>query len=300
MRLQSAPDAQIAVVAGRQGGFVSHDQLVALRLSPEAIQRRVRAGRLHRRHRGVYAVGHEALGPDGRWWAAVLALGDGSFVSHHSAADAFGMRHSGSSLVRVTVRGRNGRKKHAGIKVHRPLELPSDEVTSLRGLPITTPARTLLDLAAAGIRNLDTVLDRAEHQRLLDFAELHVLLDRYPRRPGTRSLEAQLARYRGPVDVRSLLERLVLQLCDAHGLPRPQVNTIIEGRVRDFCWPDRRLVVEADSYAWHRSPTALNADRERDVELTLAGWRVLRFTYEQVTERPAWVVSAIRATLGAL
>ena len=174
-------------------------------------------------------------------------------------------------------------------------------MTSLDGLPITTPARTLLDLAASGLRDkaLADALDRAERLRLLDFAELHRLLARYPRRPGTRSLKAQLARYRGPIDVRSELERLVCELCDAHALPRPQVNTVIEGRVRDFHWPHCRLVVEADSYAWHRSPSALNDDRERDVELTLAGYRTLRFTYEQVTREPGYVIAALRTALGA-
>jgi hypothetical protein len=254
---------------------------------------------LHPRHRGVYVVGHEAPAPDGQWWAAVLALGEGSFVSHESAADAFGMRRSATSVVHVTVRGRNGRKRHAGIKVHRPRVLPDDEVTTLRGLPITTPARTLLDLAAVKIRNLDAVLDRAEQQRLIDFAELHTLLERYPRRPGTRSLKAQLARYRGPVDVRSELERLIHKLCDAHGLPLPNVNCVVEGKVRDFYWPRCRLVVEADSYGWHRSPGALNADRERDVELVLAGYRVLRFTWEQVRHRPGYVKASIRGALGA-
>ena len=89
------------------------------------------------------------------------------------------------------------------------------------------------------------------------------------------------------------------RLCDAHGLPRPHVNCIIEGRVRDFYWPGCRLVVEADSYGWHRSPGALNADRERDVELVLAGYRVLRFTWEQVTQRPDYVIASILAALGA-
>ena len=106
-------------------------------------------------------------------------------------------------------------------------------------------------------------------------------------------------RYRGPTDVRSHLERLLLELCAENGLPRPLVNTVIERRVRDFYWPHCRLVVEADSYRWHRSPTALNDDRERDVELTLAGYRVLRFTYEQVTRRPQYVIRAIRSALGA-
>ena len=171
----------------------------------------------------------------------------------------------------------------------------------LRGLPITTPARTVLDLAAAGLRDrpLEAVLDSAELLGVLDFAELHRLLARYPQRRGTRSLKAQLSRYGGPVDTRSRLERLVYSLCDDHGLPRPLVNTVIEGRVRDFFWPHRRLVVEADSYRWHRSPSALNDDRERDVELTLADIRVLRFTYEQVTRRPRYVVQAILTALGA-
>jgi very-short-patch-repair endonuclease len=108
-----------------------------------------------------------------------------------------------------------------------------------------------------------------------------------------------LDRYRGPIDVRSKLERLLYELCDDRDLPRPLENTGIEGRMRDFYWPNWRLVVEADSYGWHRSPSALNDDRERDVELTLAGYRTLRFTYEQVTRRPQYVARAILAALGA-
>ena len=170
-----------------------------------------------------------------------------------------------------------------------------------RGLALMRQA-DILDLAASGLRgrSLETALDRAERLRLLDFAELHRLLARYPRRSGSPFLKAQLARYRGPIDDRSHLERLVNELCDAGRLPPPLVNTVIEGKVRDFHWPSCRLVVEADSYAWHRSPSALNDDRERDVELTLAGYRVLRFTYEQVTRRPAYVVRAILNALGAL
>ena len=173
-------------------------------------------------------------------------------LSHVSAADAWGIAHSDARTMHVTVPP-GGRARRPGIRIHRSRALVADEVTVLRGLPITTPARTLLDLSAAGIRNLDTVLDLAERQHLIDFAELHALLARYPRRPGTHSLKAQLARYRGPIDARSELERLVYKLCDAHGLPLPQVNCSIEGKVRDFYWPACRLVVEADSYGWHRS-----------------------------------------------
>jgi predicted transcriptional regulator of viral defense system len=239
---QSAPDRAIARLAARQGGVVSHAQLIARGVSRAAIERRLAVGRLHAVHRGVYAVGHRGIGVTGRRWAAVLALGEEAFLSHASAADAHGIRAYSSPIVHVTVRGRGGRKPHAGIRVHRPHALPQDEVTTLRGLPITTPARTLLDLAPGLHRRaLEQALNHAELDARLDFAELHELLARYPRRPGTRSLKAQLAAYRGPIDTKSKLERLVYELCDAHGLPRPQVNTVIEGRVCDFFWPARRL-----------------------------------------------------------
>jgi Protein of unknown function (DUF559)/AbiEi antitoxin C-terminal domain len=209
-----------------------------------------------------------------------------------------GLRHP--TLV-VAHDGCDGRARRAGAaaghRLHRSRSLPPDEVTQLGGLPITTPARTLLDLAASGLRGrpLEAALDQAL-QRVLDFADLQRLLARYPTRPGSPLLKAQLARYE-PVDTRSELEDLVLELCDAHGLPRPHVNSVIEGKVRDFHWPGSRLVVEADSYRWHRSPTALNDDRERDVQLTLSGYRFLRFTWEQVTQRREYVVDALLRAL---
>jgi Protein of unknown function (DUF559)/Transcriptional regulator, AbiEi antitoxin len=294
MRRRSATDAEIARLADRQGGIVERGQLRSLGLSASAIDRRVRTGRLHARFRGVYSVGHSVVGPTGLRWAAVLASGPGAVLSHASAAAAWEIVRSAARTVDVLV-ALGGRKPQPGIRLHRTRAIEDDEATALHGLPITTPPRTLLDLAAAGLNRtrLELAVDRAEQQRLLDFAELHVLLARYPGRAGTPSLEAVLASYSDPLDVRSELEALVLELCDTHGLPRPLVNCVVEGSVRDFCWPSRRLVVEADSYAWHRSPSALNADRERDVELTLAGWHVLRFTYAHVTRRRAWVADAI-------
>ena len=277
---------------------MSHAQLRAAGLSPEAIKRRVWSRRLHALHRRVYAVGHEALGREGRRWAAVLALGD-ACLSHGSAAAAWGIG-AAPAVIHVTVRGRTGLRSREGIRVHRPRVLPDDEATTLRGLPITTPARTLLDLAAtARSATIAVAVDRAEQLRLIDFAELHALLERYPRRAGTPSLKAVLTSYTGPADVRSHLERLVHDLCEQQQLPRPDVNVVIEGGVRDFAWPRQRLVVEADSFAWHRSPAALNADRERDVALTLAGWRVLRFTSAQLTRRRAWVARSLTAALDA-
>ena len=295
MRDQPVPDHAIAALAERQGGVVEHTQLLALGLSRAAIHRRVRAGRLHARFRGVYAVGHRRLAAEGLRWAAVLACGSGAVLSHTSGAVAWGLLRSTASRLDVTV-PRGGREARPGIRLHRSRRLAPDEVTTLDGLPITTPARTLLDLAADGLRGrrLESALDRAELLRLVDFAHMHELLERYPRRAGTSSLRAVLSRYAaGTVDTRSVLEELVLGLCDAHGLPRPNVNTVIEGRERDFCWPHAMLVVEADSYAWHRSPSALDDDRERDVRLALAGYVPLRFTYEQCTKRRGYVRAAI-------
>jgi Protein of unknown function (DUF559)/AbiEi antitoxin C-terminal domain len=229
----------------------------------------------------------------------VLACGPGAFLAGVSAAAAYEIRRSSSRTIHVLV-GRNGRMRREGIRLHWQRAIPADEVTQLDGLPITTPARTLLDLAAGGLRGraLEAAVDAAERKRLLDFADLHELLARYPGRRGTPALKAVLARYRGG-DTRSLLEEIVAGLCDTHDLPRPLENCVIEGKVRDFYWPRAGLVVEADSYTWHRSPSALDDDRERDVELTLAGYRSLRFTWHQATRRRRYVINAILKALVA-
>jgi Protein of unknown function (DUF559) len=212
------------------------------------------------------------------------------------------VRRSESALLHVTVAGRGGRERRAGIRVHRPVLLSTDEITTLAGLPITTPERTLLDLAATGVRGrrLEAALDRAERLRLVDFAQLDTLLAREPERRGARALGTILSRYvPGTVSTRSLLEELSIELCDASRLPRPLSNGTVEGRERDFYWPHARLVVEADGYTWHRSPAAMSEDRERDAELVLAGYRVLRFTWEQVTQRRDYIARSLVAALGA-
>lgn len=297
MRTQLDIDVRIAAVAERQGGVVARVQLLALGLSRDAIGRRVRAGRLHIVHRGVYAVGHRLLGVVGKRWAAVLACGEGAVLSDASAGAAWELAAYAGAMVHVTVPGPAGRTRRAAIAVHRR-RLAADEATWLDGLPITTPQRTLLDLAAAGIgrRRLEAALHHAEHALRIDWRGMRHLLGRYAGRPGVPLLEASLARY-VPADTRSELERIVLALCDEHGIPRPRVNVVVEGAVRDFYWPHANLVVEADSFTWHHSPSAMNDDRERDVALTLAGVRFLRFTYEQCTRRAGYVRRAILAAL---
>jgi hypothetical protein len=274
-------DLRIAALAGRQHGVVGRRQLVALGLGEDAIERRLAAGRLHRLHRGVYAVGHTVLKIEGRWMAATLATG--GVLSHGSAAAAWDLRPLGSGAIHVTVRG--GGRRCAGVRVHRTRTL---EATTHRGIPITTPPRTIIDLARTlQGRPLEQTLDRAEQQRLLDFAELR-------ERPIPPSLQAVLSLYTaGTTTTRSELEERFLQLCDDHGLPRPEANVVIEGIEVDFVWPDKRLIVEVDGYAYHRSPSSFELDRERDIQLQLAGWHVRRFTWSQITRRPAWVARAL-------
>jgi len=203
-----------------------------------------------------------------------------------------------ATLAAMHVSAARAGRGRAGLKVHRRT-LPRDEITTLDGLPITTPARTTIDLAAAGLRGrkLEAALDAAVENEL-DFSDLQRLLDRHRGRPGVPAVATLLERYTpGTIDTRSVLEDVVLDLCDAHGIPRPLVNAIVAGRLRDFYWPDVPLVVEADSNRWHRSPAALTADRRRDAELTLAGLPFLRFSYTQITEEPEYVAAATLAAL---
>jgi very-short-patch-repair endonuclease len=257
--------------------------LLTLGLSPQTLDRRVRSGRLYVVHRGVYAVGHPVLTREGRWMAAVLVAGAGAVLSHGTAAAAWDLRPP-SGAIHVTVPGTGGRRRRAGLRIHRSTTL--DDTTSVRGIPVTGPLRTIVDLATVlEGRPLEHALDLADQRHLVDFAELR-------QRPLPRSLQAVLSLYAQTV-TRSELEECFLALCDAHRLPRPMSNVIVQGREVDFVWQDARLIVEVDGYRYHRSPSAFEDDRERDVILSLAGWTALRFTYAQIVRRRAWVAAAV-------
>ena len=216
--------------------------------------------------------------------AAVLVAGVGAVLSHGTAAAAWDLRPP-SGAIHVTVPGNAGRKRRPGLRIHRSTTLGHD-TTTLRGIPVTNPLRTILDLATVlEGRPLEHAVDLADQRHLIDFAELR-------QRPFPRSLQAVLTRYAQAV-TRSELEERFLALCHDHRLPRPVSNAIVEGREVDFVWRDARLIVEVDGYRYHRSPSAFEDDRERDVTLSLAGWTVLRFTYAQVVGRPAWVAAAV-------
>ncbi len=289
----SDTDLVIATLADVQHGVVARAQLLARGLTARQVERRVHAERLRRLYYGVYAVGHRRLTLEGRWMAAVLACGPGAVLSHASAAVAWELRRLASGLIHVTVPTTAGRERRAGIRLHRSTTLTTQDVSEIRGVPVTSVARTIVDLSRTlKGRPLEALIDRADQRGLVDFEAL--------RSANSASLQAVLTSYTA-APTRSELEERFLTLCDEHGIERPETNARIEGYEVDFVWRARRLIVEVDGYAYHRSPSAFENDRERDVRLQIAGWRVMRFTWRQITDRAAWVAAAVTggATRGA-
>lgn len=294
------PDRRIGALADVQRGVVGRPQLLALGLSSAAIARRARDGRLRTIHRGVYAVGHTALRREGWWMAAVLACGEGAVLSHRTAAAVWGFGPAGGARVDVAIPTRSGRTGAAGVALHRPRSLPAGDIARHDGLPVTTPARTLADMAAVVRREaLARAVAGAERLRV-DVGDLEELLARRGRRSGARNLRAALADIRIEDGwTRSGLERRFLRLCSAHGLPVPAVNAWIAGMEVDFCWAGELVIVEVDGQAFHRTRHAFEADHRRTIALTLAGYTVLRFTDRQVMTEPATVGRAVALALAS-
>jgi very-short-patch-repair endonuclease len=285
----ASADAAVAEIAGRQHGVVTSRQLLAAGLSTAGISRRLTASRLHRVHRGVYAVGHLALSREALWVAAILACGGGPLrdagriavlrrwgaaLSHSSAARLWGLIDSSDSVVHVSVPTNNGRRAPAGIVLHRRAALSPREVTSCGGIPATTPPRTLSDLRASAP---EALWRRAER-------EAAVL--------GLRAAEA------GSGDrTRSDLEAEFLTLCARHRLPAPEVNVRVGPYLVDFLWRERRLVAETDSYLYHRGRVAFADDHARDLALRELGHDVIRVDERQIEAEPARIARLLRAEL---
>jgi hypothetical protein len=295
-RLHGSFERAIGRLAEQQHGVVTRAQLSELGLGSDAIDRRLKSGRLHAIHRGVYTtIGRRLLTQHGRWMAGVLACGPGTVLSYRAAAALWGIRRG--SRVEVTVpRGRRGRP---AMQLHRA-DLPADEITTHHGIPTTTVPRTLLDLSAVVQRDeLRSALRQAEQLRLTDAVPLAALVERYPVRPGIANARWVLDQLGlGLGIVRSELEeRFLAFLLDA-GLPLPVTNVLIEGLEVDCAWPDQRLIVELDGRATHDATDAFETDRARDRRLEAAGWHVIRITWRQLHDTPAEVEHDLRRLLG--
>jgi Protein of unknown function (DUF559) len=294
-------DHRIAALASAQHGPVGHRQLRTLGLSREQIAYRLRVGRLIRHFPEVYLVGHTVLPREGRWMSAVLACGEKAVLSHADAAAHWGLMPSRGRLIHVTTPLRSGRDPdRTRIRLHRVGTLRAWECALNDGIPTTTVARTLLDLAPhLRPRAMEDAIAQANRLDLFDLLAVRRCLDEHPRQHGAPALRRLLDALEGvgTADVRSLLEVLVLQLCDDYRLPEPIANASVEGISADFFWPAKRLMVEADSYTYHSMPSAFERDRERDQQLTLAGYTVVRFTHAQVTRQSALVRRRLRRLL---
>jgi hypothetical protein len=290
----------IARVAATQHGAVARWQLLALGMDRNRIRRWIRAGRLHIIYRGVYAIGHRALSPRGRLMAAALYAGRDAALICRTAGALWSLRpYSGQTEVASLRQLRAPR----GLRIRR-VALRPDEITTLDGIPVTTVARTLFDLAAVlQPHQLDRALEQAELQHRFDLTPLVDLLNRYPRRKGTRALRNAIdAMPSHSGHTRGDLEALWRSTLLAENLPTPILNATLElNGTRyepDALWPDHKVAVELDSRAFHDTSQAFERDRERDRILTAAGFVVIRVTWRQLTRDRRRVVDDFAALLG--
>jgi very-short-patch-repair endonuclease len=283
-------DVAVAELARRQHGIVERGQLIALGFEPGAIKRRIQAGRLHVIHRGVYAVGHMAITRQGRWMAAVLASGHGAVLSHQSAAGLWGIWGSGAGETHVTV----PRKTRSQRSIRRHFSvLPDDERMVLAGIPTTSAARAVLDLAAQkGEAAAESALREMEYHGIYGPVSLPALIERYPRHKGTPIVRVCLERLADDPGgrIRSDLEEAFLPFLDANQISRPRLNawiTIDDDRFQVDClWPDAKLIGELDGFNAHGTKRAFRKDRRRDRRLGARGYHVVRITEDQLLTEP--------------
>ena len=261
------------------------------------IEHRLKVMRLQPIYEGVYAVGHSLLRPNARYLAAILSYPERAVLSHGSAAALLGIRPSASARIEVTLTCRaSGRPS---VTAHETRSLHPDELTTRDGIPCTSVARTIVDVAGRLVpAELRRTIERSEELNLFDGSALDAVLARSRGRRGVRALRRILAELpEAAAPVRSELERRFLDLVRQAGLPIPVVNARVAGHEVDFHWPPQRLIVETDGRATHDTAFAFERDRARDLDLHLAGWQVVRLTWSQVTLEPDRVTAMLRAGL---
>ncbi len=286
-------------LARRQHGVVTRRQLLALGFGPRSIEHRLANGRLHRLHRGVYALGRRELGRHGHWLAAVLSCGGRAVLSHRSAAALWGFGSEDCGEFEITVPSSSARL-HPGIWIHRRGKMGPGDVAVQDGIPLTRPVRTFIDLAR--------YLDPHQLERAISEADRLDLI-------GPEALRAALAEHKGEHGVPALrhvldahtfrltdseLERRFLRLVREVGLPVPLTGHRLNGFLVDFFWPELGLVVETDGLRYHRTPAQQARDRRRDQAHTVAGLAQLRFTHAQVAREPDYVRAVLTKTVRRL
>jgi very-short-patch-repair endonuclease len=271
-------------------------QLLNLGYSHRVIHARVKRGQLHRKHRGVYAVGHTRLTVRGKWMAAVLACGPDALLSHRAAAALWELRTAPTGPLDVTATSRHN---IPGIRCHYVRAIHPDDRAEIDGIPVTSLARTLLDQAVTlPHQRMRTTLEAVERREILDFAQLDALLARSNGHRGVGRLRAALNELHGdPPWTQSDLEIRFLELIRGADLPEPRANVFVLGELVDFYWPEHNLVVEADSWGFHRSRRSFEENRLRDTKLQIAGLRVIRPTERRVVYEPRALLADLTALI---
>lgn len=292
-------DARIHDLAADQHGVVARSQLLAADVSAGAVDHRLRKGTLRPAHRGVYTTGPVAARYR-REMAALLACGPRAALSDRTAGGVWGMTPPPQEEEPVdVVAPRTVRGPASGVRLHRRT-VRSDEIVQRHGLALTTPARTILDLASGlDPYALERALSRALRRELFTCDDVRSILLRHPRRRGCRSLRDLLDDTSGPALTRSEAEARLLALLRKAGVPRPRSNAVVWGLEVDFLWPDHNVVVEVDGFAFHSHRSAFENDRERDLILAGEGLTVIRVTWRQIHDQPYRLVARLCMALGA-
>jgi very-short-patch-repair endonuclease len=293
-------DDRIVALASGQHGLVTRCQLLEAGLKPDQVRSWTKRKRLHSVHRGVYLVG-PPVAPHLREMAAVLAGGPCAVVSHRSALALWGLSSTSKTSAPVDILVPLSNRGHRpGVRAHRTARLHSSEKTVVDRIPVTTPARTLLDLAGElPARELERLLALIERKGLATLSEVSSMVARHPRRPGSGILRRLLRGEASPALTRSEAEERFLDLVKTAQLPRPEVNAGVAGYEVDFFWRSQRLVVEVDGFAFHSSSRAFKRDRRRDAALLVKGIRVLRITWDQLVQEPVAVAALVAQGLGS-
>ena len=298
MREQLQPG--LADRAARQHGVVTYEQLRDLGFSTSAIGRMAEAGRPHSLYRAVYAVGHRAVSYRGKLLAAVYASGEGAALSHYDAAWLWRLwRGTGGRHYHVST-ARKGRRGKGRIRLHCVRELHPDDVTVVDGIPVTTVARTLLDMAEVlPLDRLRRLFEEAERLQVFDLGDMERACARGEGRRGVGRARAAMREARPePAKTRSDLEIQFLDFCRAHGIPEPAMNLWVEGQEVDAVWLDRRVVVELDSWEFHRTRGAFERDRVRSEKLQVAEFKPLRVTDRRMETEPRALRDHLLSLLG--
>lgn len=289
----------IAAIAEGQHGVIARSQLRELGVAERTIERWMVNGRLHSVHGEVFAVGHARIAEPGRRWAAVLAYGDGALLSHRSAAALWGLMRRRVAVIDVTAaRGRQGIRRRSGIFIHRGKLHPEDR-TERGGIPVTTVARTLFDLAEfVKFEHLESAWEEADRLNLLQLRAVEQVCQRGHGRRALKPIRHLLTEARAEEITRSPLEDVFAAFCRKHDLPTPSFNTTLLGYEVDALWPAQRLAAELDSWEFHRHRAAFERDRARDAALQAAGYRTIRITDRRMSDDPTTLLEQLRALLG--